>query len=504
MHHARVLPALSSTARREEPAVRLAAAFGRFALGVAFGAALLPSQASAQGVGFHAGDIWESNDAVHVLSTSGGSLQKIDVLTGGVTPKIGSMNQAGFGGLAYDTYRQRLIWRASIDSPSFQHIWQVDGNGNYADMGFPVSGYSWFAPTGDGRIYCHDSQTQNKLAWFDAANRAHILLDQAGTAPFTFGQGPIATLRGCVYDAPTNALFFASYLDCSGTPSLKIVIGKLPLSADGTRVAGPLTCNSFDTTSGFVEFPSALTHLPDGRLLMVCPSPAQSPAVPLPQLLAVNPFTLAMSPFAQVGDNLSGANYTLDDGVWSHVLGQAVVLDTFGNTLRTFSEGSVGNGGVITPVGGAFAIPSAEAEQIVEIPDTACDGAWVPYGTGLAGAGGAVPGLFGGGCAQPGATVTLHVDQLVGGASGALFLGLTSAAAPFKGGTFRVGTIFLSLGLAAGGAAGVPGAGTLAIPAVLPGNPALTGLSIFLQGAFSDPAAVKGIALTQGLQMTIG
>jgi hypothetical protein len=75
---------------------------------------------------------------------------------------------------------------------------------------------------------------------------------------------------------------------------------------------------------------------------------------------------------------------------------------------------------------------------------------------------------------------------------------------PFKGGTFHVGALFLTLNLAVGGAAGVPGAGTLDLPAALPSNPALTGLSIFLQGAFSDAAAVQDVSLTQGLQMTIG
>jgi len=115
-----------------------------------------------------------------------------------------------------------------------------------------------------------------------------------------------------------------------------------------------------------------------------------------------------------------------------------------------------------------------------------------------------VPGLFGSTCPQPGALVTLHLDNIVGGASGALFLGLTSAAVPFKGGSFRVGSLFLTLNLAVGGVSGVPGAGALNLPAALPANPALTGLSIFMQGAFNDNAAVQKVSLTQGVQMTIG
>jgi len=131
-------------------------------------------------------------------------------------------------------------------------------------------------------------------------------------------------------------------------------------------------------------------------------------------------------------------------------------------------------------------------------------GAWVGYGAGLAGAGGIVPGLFGESCPLPGAVVTLRLDSIVGGTTGALFLGLASGAAPFKGGTFHVGALFLTLNLPVGGAPGVPGAGTLSLPAALPANPALSGLNLYLQGAFIDAAAVQQVSLTQGLQLTIG
>jgi hypothetical protein len=55
-----------------------------------------------------------------------------------------------------------------------------------------------------------------------------------------------------------------------------------------------------------------------------------------------------------------------------------------------------------------------------------------------------------------------------------------------------------------GGAAGAPGAGSLSLPALLPATPSLSGLSLWLQAGFGDAAAVKGVSLTQGLQMAIG
>jgi len=131
-------------------------------------------------------------------------------------------------------------------------------------------------------------------------------------------------------------------------------------------------------------------------------------------------------------------------------------------------------------------------------------GGWTAFGAGLPGAGGHVPGLFGTGCPLPGATVLLHLDQIVGGTTGVLFLGFASGAGPFKGGTFHAGALFLALTLPIGGASGAPGAGALALPAALPANAALSGLSIFLQGAFHDAAAVQSVSLTQGLQLTIG
>lgn len=131
-------------------------------------------------------------------------------------------------------------------------------------------------------------------------------------------------------------------------------------------------------------------------------------------------------------------------------------------------------------------------------------GAWIGYGAGLAGTGGHVPALSGSSCPLPGAAFTLHVDGVVGGASGALFVGLASLAAPFKGGTFHVGALVLQVTVPVGGAPGVAGVGTLDLPAALPADPALSGASLFLQGAWVDAGAVQGVSLTQGLELEIG
>lgn len=135
-----------------------------------------------------------------------------------------------------------------------------------------------------------------------------------------------------------------------------------------------------------------------------------------------------------------------------------------------------------------------------------CSGAggWLGYGAGLAGKGGLVPVLYGDGCPTPGALVTLHVEQVVGGASGTLFVGLGPAALPFKGGSLLVAPIVLQALIGVGGTAGVAGAGSLTLPALLPPNPLLSGTSLFLQAGFADAAAVHDVSLTQGLKLTIG
>lgn len=135
-----------------------------------------------------------------------------------------------------------------------------------------------------------------------------------------------------------------------------------------------------------------------------------------------------------------------------------------------------------------------------------CSGAggWQGYGAGLAGAGGLVPVLFGDGCPTPGALVQLHVQQVVGGTSGTLLVGLGPAALPFKGGSLLASPIVLQALIGVGGTPGVAGAGSLALPAQLPPDPLLSGTSLFLQAGFADAAAVMDVSLTQGLQLTIG
>jgi Tol biopolymer transport system component len=126
------------------------------------------------------------------------------------------------------------------------------------------------------------------------------------------------------------------------------------------------------------------------------------------------------------------------------------------------------------------------------------------YGPGLAGTGGLVPMLSAEGCPLPGATISLRIEDVVGGALGGLVMGLGPAAVPFKGGTLHVGTLLLSFNLLLGGAPGSAGKGNLTLPLSIPNDPIFSGLSFYFQAAFQDSAAPQGVSLTRGLLVTVG
>jgi len=365
--------------------------------------------------------------------------------------------------------------------------------------------YAGFAPTGDGRIYMHDMTPQGTLhpfVYLDATGALNTLLDSTGTVPFLIdGQGNF-DVREILWDAGTNALFVASNTGgaCQGGASDKVNVHKLPLSADGTRVAGPVSCAQFEvSTSG--ETPTGLSRGPAGSLLLVVDTNSNNQE---PRMVLVDPATVAMSAFASNG-SYTGAAAT-NAGTWSSTLSKAVILDTLTDELREYGAGETGNGTVLVPTGVPVSAggSSGETATLIEIPASTCKGGWIAYGAGLAGKGGFVPRLSGAGCDNIGGSITITLDHAVGSANATLFIGLSKTSVPFKGGSFLVGNVLLSLGLGLGGPPGVAGAGALTLPAALPNDPLLQGVSVFLQAGSQDPAAVKGVSLTQGLELEIG
>ena len=124
-------------------------------------------------------------------------------------------------------------------------------------------------------------------------------------------------------------------------------------------------------------------------------------------------------------------------------------------------------------------------------------GTFTPYGAGLKGSGGFVPDLFGSGKVQYGSPISIDLAGGLGGTNGFLYIGLNAAALPFLGGTLLVFPFNAAVPIVLAGQPGVPGDGSF----TLTGTPYITGLSIYLQVLLADPGAVKGVSMSNGLEI---
>ena len=461
--------------------------------------AALDARPVAQGGGFLAHDLFLQSPVVQSLAPDGAALVRIDPTTGAAALQLelyGAPN--AIGAACFDPYRQRILLcgrRGSVLDP--QQAWLVDAAGNVRDLGF--GGVSWhaMAPTGDGRIYFHDiTGVGLPFRYLDGAGVLRTLMDPTGQQPWSENG---VDVRCLAYDAGTNALFQASTYGspCPGGNDNKVNVRRLPLSADGSRVVGPVACVQFEVSpSG--EGPTGWSRGPGGQLVLIVDTNANALE---PRMLLLDPATLAFSVFASNNNTWSAAT---TGGSWSSALDKCLIVDTSDNVLRAFSQGEADAGQVIVPTYPiSELLGGGEFVTLFEIPFSDCEGAWLPYGTGLGGAGGFVPTLSGAGCPTPGGALEVKLGSAVGGAIGTLFVGLASAELPFKGGHFLVDAIVLPVGLLLGGAPGTAGAGSADLPAQLPNEPLLSGLSLFLQAGFADAGAPHGVSLTNGLELEL-
>ena len=414
--------------------------------------------------------------------------------TGATAPLVQPLYYGGFSGACtFDSFRGGLVANVSLppDSWALFRLWVVASDGTAAALPGVTGSVRALCSAGDGRLFFmvngSSSQGPQTVQYFDAANQLQTLKQTDGVTDFQI------EVEHLLYDAASNALIGSSsawwsLTDCGANGCS---VYRIPLSADGLRVAGPVTCQSV-TSQGANEEIMSLDHLPDGRVLVVVAS-GLGPS--LSKLLAVDPVSLAFSTWADPDQA------EIDGGLWCARLGKAV-LHT-GSELRTFGAGGTGFGGLLATsmvLGGLGGFSPAEDMYEVDLNGPGCEGFQLPYGAGLAGKSAYVPLLGVVGCPDIGSVFTISVSSAVGGAAGVLFVGLTPAATPFKGGTFLVGGVAAQIPIAVAGAPGAAGAGSLALPAVL-SNPVLAGVSLYLQAGFADSFAVKGVSLTNGLQL---
>jgi len=147
--------------------------------------------------------------------------------------------------------------------------------------------------------------------------------------------------------------------------------------------------------------------------------------------------------------------------------------------------------------------PAGAGFDLGALEHGACFGVASGYGAGLAGSGGWTPALGAAGCPDLGASLTLQLQQGLGGASALLLIGLAPASVPKWGGTLLV-TPALIVPLVLGGASGTPGAGGVSLQATVPQQASLVGQSAWLQAVVLDAGAAFGKALSPGLELELG
>lgn len=440
---------------------------------------------------------WVDGDLIIHTGIDGGfgsALRRINPDTGAgatLVPYLGIAGGGNTGRVAFDPYRGGLLASFNMQPDPYWlgKLWLIDSNGAATSLGFAQEDLAALAPVGDGRVYFQRRANNpgQKIEWLDASNVAHVLMQPDGVTPVS------AWVEQMVYWPAGNALLatVSSQYGCGAGVSVR----KLPLSADGTRLAGPVTCATGG--SQYALLAKGIDVLPGGNFLVTTDNGSYF----WDQLLVLNPWTMTLGTWAKA------FVVDIDGGCWSARRGQAVIVDDGGNQLLGFDAGDDGTGDPIpTNVSVSnFTSGHGLGETVYEIKllPAGCAGLLLPYGAGLAGKDGFVPALGGAGCPDIGQGWALTVDRVVGGASGVLFAGLSQAALPFKGGTFLVGSVVLQLPIAVGGTPGQANAGFLSLPAALV-DPVLVGLDLYLQAGFSDAGAVKGVSLSNGLRVQAG
>lgn len=130
-----------------------------------------------------------------------------------------------------------------------------------------------------------------------------------------------------------------------------------------------------------------------------------------------------------------------------------------------------------------------------------CGGPIATYGTSCVGSGGFAPALTMSGCMEPGGSVTLRIDQALGGGIAMLFVGINQASIPAGGGCFlNVAPIVSQIGPLPLFGSG-PGNGFFQISSNLPVTAAPG--TARLAAACADVGAELGFTLTNGVEFTI-
>src|SRR5262249_24722851 len=196
----------------------------------------------------------------------------------------------------YDAYRDRLVY---ADPRSIGGIVAVDAAGNHVDLAPTVATPRLVAARGDGILYFLTYNGPFTLRYLDASGVAHDVLDASGAAPFQLTSGNF--FDEMIYDPFTNSLFLLTGT-FSGVPPPCVTANhtcavKVPLTKEGTQVAGPMQFTDADVSPG-AEIVVGSGLDPSGRVLVVVDTNENTSE---PRLQLLDPSTMSMSVFANTG-----------------------------------------------------------------------------------------------------------------------------------------------------------------------------------------------------------
>jgi hypothetical protein len=179
------------------------------------------------------------------------------------------------------------------------------------------------------------------------------------------------------------------------------------------------------------------------------------------------------------------------------VSGQVDALDMNGGIFRFEMTDTLGGGGAELCYTLTFTDwagnQNSTSEVCVPLPGPPCG--FVRYGEGLGGAN--VLDLAGVGTPQVGAVASLETTGMI---SGVAFLGMAlgTSALTYQGGTVVLDPLTWLTTLVAPAAAG-----TASLPLPIPDDPSFAGGKLYFQAFELDTAQVEGVAMSNGLELTI-
>jgi hypothetical protein len=253
----------------------------------------------------------------------------------------------------FDSQREKLLY-VKFD----RKLMAVDSSGS-ASVLFNLATVPSGMAFGNGLVYMRFG---NEYHYLDQAGNLLPVLDQAGSLAFRDGGSAENLLLQ--YDAGTNAII--AFLDnegvCGGFGTVCAL--KIPLTGDGTQVAGPVDVATVDVSDGAEQIVGVGSRN-TGDILFVVDTNTN---LEEDRMQLLNPVTMSISTYANSGPYTGAA--VISAGTYSNVRNQAVILDSFNDVIRVYNPGSTGAGGVISGSGDGYGVSgsgSNEQARLIEI-----------------------------------------------------------------------------------------------------------------------------------------